>query len=187
MPREMHVHLYMLTQYVQFNLRRKPFDDLRVRRALSLAIDREIICRDVMRGGEQPAYNLVPPDMPGYGKGTELPIQCPQAERSAKAKWLLSKRDFGPGNPLVFDYNTVNTTEAKLVAVALQEMWREVGCKVRIIPSESQVQYDTMRKRDFAVGLGGMGGRLPRPEGFSVPAAKLDERSQLRRLPQPGL
>ena len=165
MPREMHVHLYMLTQYVQFNLLRKPFDDIRVRRALSLAIDREIICRDVMRGGEQPAYSFVPPDMPGYGKSAKLPFQA-QAERSAKAKWLLSQAGFGTGNPLVFDYNTTNATEAKLVAVALQEMWREVGCEVRIIPSESQVQYDTMRKRDFAVGWVGWVADYRDPKDF---------------------
>ncbi|MGA7710944.1 MAG: peptide ABC transporter substrate-binding protein [Rhizomicrobium sp.] len=165
MPREMHVHLYMLTQYLQFNLRRKPFDDIRVRRALSLAVDREIICRDVMRGGEQPAYNLVPPDMPCYPKGAELPSQL-QPERSAKAKWLMSQAGFGPGNPLVFDFNTANTTEAKLVAVALQEMWREIGCKVRIAPAESQVQYDTMRKRDFAVGWAGWVADYRDPKDF---------------------
>jgi oligopeptide transport system substrate-binding protein len=77
------------------------------------------------------------------------------AERIAKARWLLGEAGFGPDNPLKFDYNIMNTTETKIVAVALQEMWKEVGAVARLVPSESQVQYDILRKRDFSVGWAG--------------------------------
>lgn len=156
MPRELRLSSFLLTQYVQFNFKRKPFDDLRVRRALSLAIDREIICQKVMRGGETPAYALIPPYLPGYPAGSQLRFKSmPMAERSAKAKWLLAQAGYGPGNPLRFDFNTMNTTEAKIVALAFQEMWHEVGCEVRIMPSDSQLQYDLLRKQQFSVAWAG--------------------------------
>ncbi|MDE1987617.1 MAG: peptide ABC transporter substrate-binding protein [Alphaproteobacteria bacterium] len=152
MPRELRLSPYLLTQYVQFNYKQKPFDDLRVRRALSLAIDREIICQNVMRGGETAAYSLVPPYLPDYPEGPRLHFKSiPAAERAAKARWLLSEAGYGPNNPLRFDFSTSNTTEAKIVALALQEMWREVGCEVRIVPSDSQLEYDLLRKQQFSV------------------------------------
>jgi oligopeptide transport system substrate-binding protein len=66
LPRELHRAPYILSQYVCFNVQRKPFDDVRVRLALSLAIDREIMVSKVTRAGERPAYALVPPGIPGY-------------------------------------------------------------------------------------------------------------------------
>ena len=55
-----------LSQFYTFNLKRKPLDDIRVRRALSLAVDRETIVKRVLRGGEEPAFRLSPPLYPGY-------------------------------------------------------------------------------------------------------------------------
>jgi ABC-type oligopeptide transport system substrate-binding subunit len=55
-----------LSQFYTFNLRTKPLDDVRVRRALSLAVDRETIVKRVLRGGEEPSFRLSPPIYPGY-------------------------------------------------------------------------------------------------------------------------
>lgn len=57
---------YLNTYYYSFNVKRKPFDDARVRRALALAIDREVLCERILRGGQKPAYSMVPPGLPGY-------------------------------------------------------------------------------------------------------------------------
>ena len=65
-PNELHLSPFAETQYVTFNLGRKPFDDPRVREALSMAIDREILVDKITRGGETAAYALVPPQMPVY-------------------------------------------------------------------------------------------------------------------------
>jgi oligopeptide transport system substrate-binding protein len=156
MRRQMRVAPYMLSQYVQFNLTQKPFDDIRLRRAMSLAIDREILCAKVMRGGEAPSYSLVPPGMPDYPAAARIKEHAmTMAARKALAMRLLAEAGHGPHNPLSFDFNTMNTTDAKIVAVALQEMWRQVGVEVRIITSESQIQYDILRKQNFAAGWAG--------------------------------
>lgn len=156
MPKETHLSPYILTQYVQFNLNHKPFDDHRVRRALSMAIDRDIMVEKITRAGETPAYALVPPGMPDYPPKAQLAFKSLSHQaRVAKAKELLKEAGFGPNNPLEFDYNMQNTTETKLVSVAMQEMWRQVGAHVRLAPSESQVHYDLLRRRDFAVAWAG--------------------------------
>ena len=156
MPAEVRLSPYLLSQYVQFNLKQKPFDDVRVRQALSLAIDREVIAHKVMRGGVLPAYSYVPGDIGDYPGRAQLRFRTmPMAERVTKAKALLAAAGFGPSRPLSFDFGISGSTEAKIVSVALQEMWRQVGCEVRLAPMESAVLYDMMRKQDFSVGWTG--------------------------------
>jgi oligopeptide transport system substrate-binding protein len=156
MPKELRLWPYILSQYVQFNTRHRPFSDARVREALSLAIDREILTSKVTRAGERPAYAFIPPGMPGYPGTARVDFQTvTMAARLDKAKQLLAAAGFGPDNPLNFGFNLSNTTEAKMIAVALQEMWRQVGADVHLVPSESQVHYVSLRKRDFDVAWAG--------------------------------
>ena len=156
MPRSLRVAPFILSQYVQFNLTRAPFNDPRVRNAVSLGIDRQIIAERVMRAGEQPAHALVPPNMPGYpGKPKLAFASLSMTTRIAKAKALLKDAGFGPDNPLTFDYNYQNQTDARLIAVALQAMWKEIGAQVRLVPSESQVHYNLLRKQEFAAAWAG--------------------------------
>jgi oligopeptide transport system substrate-binding protein len=149
MPNELRLAPYILSQYVQFNLQRKPFDDARVRLALSLAINREILVEKVLRAGEQPSYALVPPGMPGYRGGEIAFRKEPMAHRLARARALLDESGHGASNPLTFDLNTSNATESRQVSVALQGMWNDIGVKVRLLPYDSQIHYAMLRKRDF--------------------------------------
>jgi oligopeptide transport system substrate-binding protein len=133
----------------------KPFDDVRVREAVSLAFDREIMVEKVTRAGEQPAYAFVPAGMPGY-HGAELRFRhMSMAARRARARKLLAEAGFTPDRPLKFDLNTSNATESRQVSVALQGMWSEVGIQARLMPYDSQIHYNMLRKRDFDVTLAG--------------------------------
>ena len=156
MAKELRLSPFILSQYVQFNIRRKPFDDIRVRTALSLAIDREVICDRISRAGEQPAYALIPPGIPGYAGNARLGFRAmPMAERLAKARSLLAEAGYGPNNPLMFDFSMIMTTQVKLISVALQEMWRQIGVGIRLVPSETQVHYAVLRKHDFEAAWAG--------------------------------
>lgn len=156
MPKELRLWPYILTQYVQFNTKRHPFDDVRVRKAVSLAIDREVIASKITRAGESPAYAFVPPGMPGYAGTSKVPFKDKSFKaRQDEARALLAAAGHGPNSPLSFEYNIQNTTEAKMVAVALQAMWKDVGIDVRLAPSESQIHYNTLRKRDFSAAWAG--------------------------------
>jgi oligopeptide transport system substrate-binding protein len=156
MAKELRLSPFMMSQYVQFNLRRKPFDDVRVRTALSLAIDREVLCDRISRAGEQPAYALIPPGIPGYSGKARLGFRAmPMAARLDKARSLLAQAGYGPGHPLMFDFSMIMTTQVKLISVALQEMWRQIGVSVRLVPSETQVHYAVLRRHDFDAAWAG--------------------------------
>lgn len=157
-PGELRTHPLMESWFILFNLNDKPFNDLRVRTALSLAIDREIITEKITRAGQTPAYALVPPHMPHYPGKAQLNFKSlPMAARCAKAKALLKEAGFSAEKPLRFAYATKVITEAKIVAVALQEMWREIGAEVQITYSESAVHYDLVGKGDFDTAWIGLG------------------------------
>lgn len=63
---DFHTVPILTTYFYSFNVKRKPLDDPRVRRALALAIDRETICQKILKGGQTPAYSIVPPSLAGY-------------------------------------------------------------------------------------------------------------------------
>jgi oligopeptide transport system substrate-binding protein len=156
MAKELRLTPFILSRYVQFNMKRKPFDDVRVRTALSLAIDREILCSRVERAGEQAAYAYVPPGMPGYPMTAKASFKStPLGQRIAKAKHLLAEAGFGPNNPLSFDFMMILNSETKLISVALQEMWRGIGVNVRLVPSDTQIHYATLRSHQFSVAWSG--------------------------------
>ena len=156
MPGALRITPYVETQYVLFNLGAKPFDDLRVREALSLAIDREVISSRVMHAGEHAAYAFVPPNIPGYPGNAQIRFRTmPMEARAAKARWLLGQAGFGPDNPLVFDYNVADTSDARLVAVAMQAMWGAVGAQANVVPLDEKNHYSLLVKRDFSVAWAG--------------------------------
>ncbi|HLG42317.1 MAG TPA: ABC transporter substrate-binding protein [Planctomycetota bacterium] len=57
---------YLGTYFYSFNVTKPPFDNAKVRKALALALDREIICEKIIRGGQRPAYHFVPPVFSGF-------------------------------------------------------------------------------------------------------------------------
>jgi oligopeptide transport system substrate-binding protein len=156
LPAALHIAPYLESQYVIFNTVQKPFNDVRVREALSLAIDREVIAAKVMRAGERPAYSLVPPQMPSYpGTAAVRFRSLAMSARIAQAKALLAQVGHGPDNPLTFDYNIKNETDSRLVAVALQAMWNEIGVHASIVPSDSKIHYNLLMKQSFSVAEAG--------------------------------
>jgi oligopeptide transport system substrate-binding protein len=156
LPNVLRVSPYVQTQYVVFNFGAKPFNDLRVRSALSLAINREVIASRVMHAGEKPAYAFVPPHMPGYSGDAQIRFRTmPMADRVAKARSLLAEAGFGPANPLAFDYNVSDTSDSRLVAVAMQAMWQAAGLQVNIVPLDEKNHYSLLTKRDFSVAWAG--------------------------------
>jgi oligopeptide transport system substrate-binding protein len=167
MPREIKIAPFVATYYLAVNQTRAPFSDVRVRQALAMAIDRETLVDKVLRVGQIAAYNVVPPGMPHYPYSGQARFRTmPMQQRLERAKALLSEAGFGPGNPLTFDFSTYNTLEAKLTAVALQAMWQTAGVDMHIRPIDSQILFDTLRKRDFAVAHTGWIADYRDPKNF---------------------
>lgn len=156
LPGVLRVTPYVSVSYVQFNLTKAPFNDVRVRQAVSMAIDREIMANRVMRAGESPAYTMVPPHMPGYPGKAQLDYKnWPMAQKIAKAKALLAEAGYGPNNPLKFEYAFQGQSDARLVAVALQSMWKGIDAQVSLHPADPQVHYNDLRRQHFQAAWAG--------------------------------
>ena len=99
--------------------------DVRVRQAISYAIDRDVIVNNVLQGGQQPAYFFTPPATAGFQVPDLDYSKLTQAERDAKAKELLAEAGYGPDKPITFNY-IYNTSEAhKKVATVVSQMLKE--------------------------------------------------------------
>jgi len=156
MPEILSIAPMLACYYLAVNHARPPFNDRRVRRALSLGIDRETLVEKVGRAGQRAAYGIVPGGIADYPHTAALDFKAlPMAARREQARALLAEAGFGPQNPLRFDMVCYNKPEWKLNSVALQGMWREVGVEMRITPTDSQILYALLRKHDFAVCTAG--------------------------------
>jgi peptide/nickel transport system substrate-binding protein len=108
----------LVTYGIVLNLRRPPFDDPSVRRAVALAIDRREIVDGYLYGFGVPAFGPVPPDLPGY-------LPPPQLESPDSARALLG------GRRVAFELLTVGSGEAALEQM-IQARLAAVGFDVRI-------------------------------------------------------
>ena len=115
----------LCTYYYGFNTKRPPFDDVRVRKALSFAIDRDIITGAILGQGQKPAYALTHSGITGFSPAKPDYATMSHDERVAKAKELLNEAGFNESNPLDFTllYNT--SENHKKIAVAVQSMWKK--------------------------------------------------------------
>jgi len=130
------------------------FKDIRVRRALSQAIDREFLTAKLMRAGQQPAYSFVPGITAHYVKdGPRLRwATMPYAERQATARALLAQAGFTPKRPLKITILSPNNTDTLLLMEAVQADWRAIGVDVRLEQAEAGVAFAQYRTRAFQVG-----------------------------------
>lgn len=147
-PSELQATPVLRSNFVTFSTQRPPFNDVRVRRAFALAIDRERLAASAIKGRGEPAYAYVRPGAGGYA--------FPPFHRfdPAEAKKLLAAAGFpgGAGFPAI-DYAVGSRNQDTLaVAQALQEMWHQnLGVKVGIAPMEFKVWLDVLRTKTFAV------------------------------------
>ncbi|MEN9855956.1 MAG: hypothetical protein RLZZ157_1082 [Pseudomonadota bacterium] len=159
LPGYARVHGYTGLTYFLFNVRKPPFDDKRVREALSLAIDREFITSQITKAGQVPAYSFVPPGIAQYETGkARLSFQGqPLAERLARAKALLEEAGFGPQKPLSFTYSYRGTGDSPRIAPVVQQQWAQIApwVKVEVLGSDTQIAYEKLRNGDFEVGDAG--------------------------------
>lgn len=146
----------LCTYYYNFNTHKPPFDDVRVRKAISYSIDRNIVANAILGQGQKPAYFLTPeivadfsPETPAYGKLT-------QKERNEKAKELLAEAGYNKSNPLEFSllYNT--SENHKKIAVAIASMWKKnLGVSVTLENQEWKTYLETKKQGDFEAARAG--------------------------------
>jgi oligopeptide transport system substrate-binding protein len=146
---------YLGTSYYVFNTQKPPFDDVRIRKAFALAIKRETLVRNVIKGGKQPAFAWVAPGLVNPATGRDFREEGGNyaIEDAALAKKLLAEAGYPDGKglpPITLLYNTSEIQ--KSIAEAVQEMWKQnLGVIVNLTNQETKVFYDTRAQGEFQI------------------------------------
>lgn len=151
-PNEVHVDPYLCTYYYEINNQKAPFTDVRVRTALKLALDRDIIVNKVKNQGDLPAYSFTPP----YTDGAKLTepewFGWTQEKRNEEAKKLLAEAGYTADKPLTFNllYNTSDLH--KKLAIAAASIWKKnLGVNVKLENQEWKTFLDTRHQGNYDV------------------------------------
>ncbi len=144
------------TYYYMFNIDRPPVDDVRVRRALAMSIDRRKLIDQLLHGSATPSPGLTPRNLiPGYEPPDLLRYNPREARRQLAAAGYPGGEGFPP---LELLFNT--SEDHRKIAVAVQQMWKdELGIDVTLANQEWKVYLDTTDERHFQVArMGWIGG-----------------------------
>jgi len=149
--------------YYRFNNKKKPFNDVRVRHALNLAVDRKLIVERVLGLGQLPAVSFVPPGMLGYDSppskiGLDL----------ALARELLAQAGFpgGQGFPEVGILYNTNETHKKIAEVIADQLKRNLGVAAKAYNQEWQSYISTVRGQGYDIARAAWVGDYSDPNTF---------------------
>lgn len=140
----------LATYYYEFNTTRPPFNDPRVRRALNMALDKDIIAEKVLGQGQRPAWLISQPDIGGVKLHNPEYASWPREKRIAEAKKLLSEAGYNETHPLVFNllYNTSESHQR--IAIAASSMWKKnLGVEAKLQNQEWKTMLDAMHTHNF--------------------------------------
>jgi oligopeptide transport system substrate-binding protein len=153
LPATLHTKPFLGLSYISINMQHLPLNDVRVRRALNLALDRETISSKVLRLGEPPAYSIVPPSVANYPGGAALDFRAlPYAKRIAIAQWLMGQLGYGPGNHLRLVFETFDEPNNKRVAAVVQAMMRQIWVDLDIVAIDGAVHGRNMQQGNYDLG-----------------------------------
>ena len=161
-PELLMVSPYIGTYYYLFNVEQPPLDDVRVRKALSMSIDRAAICTYVLKAGQLPAYHFVPPDTGGYTSQARVTYDIAAAKKLLAAAGYPDGEGF-PGFELLY-----NTNEShRKIAEVIQQMWQKnLNINVMLKNQEWKVYLDSTQQGDFQVARAGWIGDYVDPNTF---------------------
>ncbi len=162
MPDKIRIDPYLGSYFYRINTTRKPFGDPRVRRALALSLNKQLIVDKVTKGGQLPATGFVPPAIPGYQTSKTVQFDPDEARR------LLAEAGYPGGKGFPQVEIMINTSEAhRKIAEAIQELWRrELGIKVGIYNQEWKVYLDNQINLNYDISRAGWIGDYVHPSTF---------------------
>ena len=164
---QVHVAPYLGTYYLPIKVKKEKFADPRVRHAISMAIDRDFLAKEIWRGGMIPGYSIVPPGIGNYPDPVFLEYKDMDIlDREDAAKKLLEEAGVAPGSLAVeLRYNTSENHKNTMTAVA--DMLKNIGITATLFEMEGTGYFDYMKQDgDFDITRAGWIGDYSDPQNF---------------------
>ena len=156
------LHPFFFTYYYLFNTGIPPLDQVKVRQALAMAIDRQQIVDKITMAGELPAFSYTPPEVNGYTADSSLHYDVEQARA------LLAEAGYPGGAgfpPLELMYNT--SEGHRRIAIAVQQMWKtSLNINVTLVNQDWKVYLDKRDGLDYQIARAGWIGDYLDPNTF---------------------
>ncbi len=168
LPGEVWLSASLGVYYYAFNTRKAPFDDVRVRRALSMTIDREFLAQTIWGGAMAPAYALTPPGVEGVNAVESDFATLAPIDAETQALKLLGQAGYGPGRKPLNVEIRFNTSEThQTTAIAIADMWRPLNVTVSFVNADSKTHFAYLRDGgDFEVARAGWLADYPDAQNF---------------------
>lgn len=150
LPGELQVAPQLSVYYYGFNLSRPPFkDNPKLRRALSMVIDREKLTTAVTGVGEAPAYGWVPRGVWNYTPQQYDYADMPYADRVAEARRLYQEAGYSEAKPLRIELRYNTGDQHNRLAVAVAAMWKEaLGVETQLYAEEFRALLQSVQARE---------------------------------------
>ena len=142
-------------RYLRFNVRRAPFDDARVRLALSLAIDRDTLVGKALGNNELVSLRVAPQGLPDDAAPPNNPLALGSyAKRLARARQLLATAQYSRQHPAPITLRAPTGNNNSL-CIAIAAMWSQLGVRTNLAQSEIKSMIADLRRGDFDLALTG--------------------------------
>ena len=158
---------YLGTYYYAFKTSKKPWDDVKLRNAISMAIDRDYLAEKVWQNTMIPAYGFVPPGITGYETHLLDYAEMSQLDREDAAKKILSEMGYSPEKPLKMEIHFNTSENHKNTAIAIQEQLKPLGVEVTLLNTDTKTHYGLLEQHgDFDVARAAWIADYKDPENF---------------------
>ncbi len=156
LPGQLHIAPHIGVYYYGYALDMPPFRDAKaLRRALTMAIDRHVLTKQVLGDGERPAYSWVPPGIAGYDPQTFAWAELAKEARIAEARRLYAEAGYRKERPLVVELRTSKSPLHDRIALAVTAMWQEVlGAEVSFRSEDFRVLKQAIDARETVLFRG---------------------------------
>lgn len=164
---QVHLGPYLGTYYYVFKINKAPWDNVKLRHAISEAIDRDYLAEKVWQNTMIPAYSFVPPGISGYETRTTEYAEMSQIDREDAAKKVLAELGYGPDKPLKMEIRYNTSENHKNSAVAIQEQLKPLGIEVTLLNTDTKTHYGHLEQHgDFDVARAGWIADYKDPSNF---------------------
>ncbi|MEP7174652.1 MAG: peptide ABC transporter substrate-binding protein [Aestuariivirga sp.] len=164
---QVHLGPYLGTYYYVFKIKKAPWDNVKLRHAISEAIDRDYLAEKVWQNTMIPAYSFVPPGISGYETRTTEYAEMSQIDREDAAKKVLAELGYGPDKPLKMEIRYNTSENHKNSAVAIQEQLKPLGIEVTLLNTDTKTHYGMLEQHgDFDIARAGWIADYKDPSNF---------------------